>query len=377
MTGFVLWAKISNFANVIDLERHIEILLLSNDCVIVPGLGGFTANHIPASYETNDCLFIPPQRTLGFNSRLNSNDFLLTQSYSEAYDISYPDAFSRIESEVNEIKQELNNKGSYELNDIGVLYLNNDGNIEFTPCEAGILTPCLYGLSSFEIENLGVSNSIEKNVPDSSDVVTVKVDTSPFTDNSNNVSEQETSDSASNDSETSDDKVIRIKYSVVRNVCICLISIIILFALVTPVNKNGTVRVCNIDNGIFQRIISNGYDKIKHKEDLSINTVETETTTEKEISKPENDSDTVKQQAKQEDNFFCLVLASKVAKKNAESFVSQLEKEGYDQAKILTENKSIKVIYGHYKSLNEAYNNLNHLKGNKNFYEAWVYQVKN
>ncbi len=377
MAGFVLLAKICNFANVIDLERHIEILLLSNDCVIVPGLGGFTANHIPASYESNDCLFFPPQRTLGFNARLNSNDFLLIQSYSEAYDISYPEAFSRIESEVNEIRQELNNNGSYELNDIGALYLNNEGNIEFTPCEAGLLTPDLYGLSSFEMESVGGSNSREKKSSDSSDVVTVKVNTSPFADNSNNVSEQETSDSTSDESETSDDKVIHIKYSVVRNVCICLISIIVLFALVTPVNKNDTVRVCNIDNGIFQRIISDGYDKIKHKEDISINTVEAETTVAKETSKPETNSDTIKQKAKTDENFFCLVLASKVSKKNAESFVSQLEKKGYDQARVLTENKSIKVIYGHYKSLNEAYNNLNHLKGNENFYDAWVYQVKN
>ena len=37
--------KYSNFAPVIELERHIEILLLDNDCVIVPGLGGFMAHH--------------------------------------------------------------------------------------------------------------------------------------------------------------------------------------------------------------------------------------------------------------------------------------------------------------------------------------------
>ena len=40
-----------NFANVIELERHIEILLLSNDCVIVPDFGGFMAHHADARFD--------------------------------------------------------------------------------------------------------------------------------------------------------------------------------------------------------------------------------------------------------------------------------------------------------------------------------------
>ena len=34
----------------IELARHIEILLLENDCVIVPELGGFIAHYQPAYY---------------------------------------------------------------------------------------------------------------------------------------------------------------------------------------------------------------------------------------------------------------------------------------------------------------------------------------
>ena len=30
-----------NFADMIELAQHIETLLLENDCVIVPGFGGF------------------------------------------------------------------------------------------------------------------------------------------------------------------------------------------------------------------------------------------------------------------------------------------------------------------------------------------------
>ena len=92
------------------LERHIEILLLSNDCVIVPGLGGFMAHHVDARYDETDGTFLPPLRTLGFNPRLTMNDSLLVQSYIEAYDISYPEALRRIEAEVAEIRQHLESK---------------------------------------------------------------------------------------------------------------------------------------------------------------------------------------------------------------------------------------------------------------------------
>lgn len=159
---FAYFTENSYFCSVIELNRHIEILLLSNDCVIVPGLGGFMAHHVAARYDETDGLFLPPLRTLGFNPQLKLNDSLLAQSYVEAYDISYPEALCRIEDEVNELKQRLDNEGQYELNDIGTLSVNEDGNYVFEPCEAGILTPSLYGLSSFEMKPLEAGSVVKE-----------------------------------------------------------------------------------------------------------------------------------------------------------------------------------------------------------------------
>ena len=174
--------KCSNFAVVIELERHIEILLLDNDCVIVPGLGGFTAHHVEARYDEADGVFLPPLRTLGFNPQLKINDSLLVQSYIEAYDISYPEALRRIESEVDELCQRLANDGFYEMTDIGVLEVNEDGNTIFTPCEAGILTPGLYGLSSFEMKPMvtDVAEGTSASAPKANSVTTVPLTTKVF-----------------------------------------------------------------------------------------------------------------------------------------------------------------------------------------------------
>ena len=81
----------------IELAQHIEALLLENDCVIVPGFGGFVAHYAPASRIINENLFLPPPRTIGFNSQLKLNDGVLVQSYMIAYDTSFADATRMVE----------------------------------------------------------------------------------------------------------------------------------------------------------------------------------------------------------------------------------------------------------------------------------------
>ena len=89
-----------------DLAKHIEVLLLENDCVIVPELGGFVAHYVSAKYDERDGLFLPPMRTIGFNPQLTINDSLLAQSYAKVYRISMTEAAERIEKTVQCIKNQ-------------------------------------------------------------------------------------------------------------------------------------------------------------------------------------------------------------------------------------------------------------------------------
>ncbi len=169
-------------------------------------------HNINARYEEQEHLFLPPLRTLGFNPQLNINDSLLVQSYIEAYDISYPEALQRIEDEVEELRQHLQNEGSYELNDIGTLALNEDGNYVFTPCEAGILTPALYGLSSVEMNRLDArqapSQPVAVQTSEPAEEPTAKIvgiDTDTAETDAEYVEEEEEAD------------VVRIKYTWIRN----------------------------------------------------------------------------------------------------------------------------------------------------------------
>jgi hypothetical protein len=152
----------------ISLARHIELLLLEHDCVIVPGLGGFIANHMNATYcEEGEHSFLPPYRTIGFNQQLQVNDGLLVQSYMAAYDTSYPFASLQMEQDLEKMLLELDMKGEYELENLGVLKKGLNSNIAFTAQDSSALTPSLYGLYSYEmlpLQQIMHEREIERNM---------------------------------------------------------------------------------------------------------------------------------------------------------------------------------------------------------------------
>ena len=370
--------KTINFALVIELERHIEILLLNNDCVIVPDLGGFMAHYSEAHYDDRDQMFLPPMRTLGFNPALKMNDSLLAQSYIEAYDISYPEAILRIEDEVSELRQHIENEGSYELNDLGILKMNEYGNYEFEPCEAGILTPTLYGLSTVEMEPLAnmTSSFVEaKTRP-------IKVESILENDAKETVHEekaQEVEMSSSYFKDDNDDKV-HIPVSVLRNIMAAAIAIFGFFLISTPLNNGSSkeMSMLNFDTETLTRILPKatiqGNAEVKG---LKASEVHNDAVVKYDNETTDNiNKETVSVEREKTVPYYTLVLASQVSKKNASLYVEKLHKAGFNEAKIFTSHSSTRVIFNRYKTEAEAYNALREMREYTEFHEAWVYQVK-
>jgi len=138
----------------IELAQHIEVLLLENDCVIVPGLGGFVAHYTPAMRVAEENVFLPPTRIIGFNPQLKMNDGLLVQSYMAVYDTDFSDATRIVEKEVAYIFTILHEEGKVDLPNIGELHYSIHGTYDFAPYDYKITTPYLYGLDSFEMQEL-------------------------------------------------------------------------------------------------------------------------------------------------------------------------------------------------------------------------------
>ena len=129
----------------IELAQHIEVLLLENDCVIVPGLGGFVAHYTPAMRVAEENVFLPPTRIIGFNPQLKMNDGLLVQSYMAVYDTDFSDATRIVEKEVAHIFTALHEEGKVDLPNIGELRYSIHGIYDFVPYDHKITEETVHG----------------------------------------------------------------------------------------------------------------------------------------------------------------------------------------------------------------------------------------
>ena len=376
----------------IEINRHIEILLLSNDCVIVPGFGGFMAHHVDARYDGTDNMFLPPLRTVGFNPQLTMNDSLLVLSYVETYDMSYPEALRRIEDEVAEIRQTLENEGKYEVDNVGILSLNEDGNIEFEPYEAGILTPDFYGLGGFDmmpVAQLTAGEEANANKAATSKTTTPAAESKP---NANLVEmpvkpmQKEKEATVNNSVFINDDEeeetsaeFISIRKSWLRNLAAACIAIIAFFTISTPLGAP-TMQKSQIDTGMLNRIMPKEIDQMKKAKELVINGDGT-----KLMETSENAAQTAgstAQNANQDtelslpSTYYSIVLASRVTKHNAANYAERLQGKGFKQARVLITENNVKVIYGTYNSESEAHAALKNLRDNEAFADGWITKVK-
>ncbi|MDR0349767.1 MAG: SPOR domain-containing protein [Tannerella sp.] len=86
---------------------HIERLLLFNDCVIIPDLGGFVLQIHTAVIGWEEHMFRPPYKDIVFNPTLKHNDGLLIESYMQLYDMDYNEAQTAMKSDVDALKKKL------------------------------------------------------------------------------------------------------------------------------------------------------------------------------------------------------------------------------------------------------------------------------
>ena len=141
-----------------NLARHIELLLRDNDCVILPGFGGFIAHDVPAYYVSEEASYYPPSRNISFNATITMNDGLLAQSYMKSYQVDYARANYMVDAAVEQIIDTLDEEGYVTLPRIGTITQDIHQSLQFTPDTAGIASPMHFGLSSFIIKELVLLN---------------------------------------------------------------------------------------------------------------------------------------------------------------------------------------------------------------------------
>lgn len=360
----------------IELAQHIETLLLENDCVIVPGFGGFVAHYSPATRIKEENIFLPPTRTIGFNPQLKLNDGVLVQSYMSAYDTSFADASRIVEKEVNEFIGLLHEEGKAHLDNIGEIHYNVYGNYEFIPYDSKITTPSLYGLDFFEMQELSVLQQKEK----------VWVPT-------HQEKEKKTFE-------------ISINRAYLRNAAAMIAAIVLFFAFSTPVENTDVQK-----NNYAQLLPSELFEQIE-KQSVAVTPVYVKSEAMQQAKKPsatastktsstkKHTADKVKtskpiavrevkvtkqgtsattaatapavKSQKSANHPFHIIVAGGISLKDAEAIATQLKSKGFANAKALNMDGKVRVSISSFDNRNEATKQLLELRKNETYKNAWL-----
>ena len=73
---------------------------------------------------------------------------------------------------------------------------------------------------------------------------------------------------------------------------------------------------------------------------------------------------------------YVVVLASHVARANAEDFVKRLHQKGYTEARVVERNHAVCVFYGSYDTHDAAYQAASQMHSDKELEQAWVLKIE-
>lgn len=365
-----------------ELARHIENLLLDNDCVIVPGVGGFITYRQQAEKTEQDGVFNPPCRVIGFNPLLKLNDGLLTQSYMSVYNTSYFEANKTVEKQSRDLLSSLYENGKAELQGIGGIKCDINGKLSFTPYNSRLSTPSLYGFDSFDMKELKDLRNIA--VPDKTSSRQRAV--SP----NRSLKAKHKKDVAS---------VMRTTGRYAVNAAAFIAILVLSMFLSTQIDKFPSSNAVNADlmpKEMISQIkqhslaVSPTMSVVKSENDVdekaprgieqaTATTQNVENTLSSDVVAKDN-ADTKNDTKKQgidkplvAKKLYNVIVASVGSEDAAKSMVSDLSSKGYDGAKIIVGDGKIRVSIMSFEAERDAYSEINKKKLSDNmFKDAWV-----
>lgn len=150
--------------------QYIEELLRTNECVIIPGLGGFVAVSVEARMQKEEHLFLPPHKEISFNLSLRHDDELLLSMWVERQKLTKSEARLKMQTVVGEMWRELTANRQLQLGKIGRIYYNERSEICFESMVDEFFFPDYFGLQPFRclewryLEDAAAYSSSEKEV---------------------------------------------------------------------------------------------------------------------------------------------------------------------------------------------------------------------
>lgn len=148
------------------LVTYIQELLIENDCVIVPGLGGFVCNYQSAQLVgSNNCTLFPPTKHIIFNTKLTHNDGLLASHISKQQSIGYEQAVAIIKNETDSLRASISANGYVIFEGLGKLLKTENQGLAFIQSEDFQCYPHSFGLNPIVYSKIQKKQETVSHIP--------------------------------------------------------------------------------------------------------------------------------------------------------------------------------------------------------------------
>jgi nucleoid DNA-binding protein len=134
------------------LSKMIKELILENDRVVLPGLGCFVAEMVPATFSDKGYTINPPYRRLSFRARPDMGDELI-DFYVEANGLDREVACRILGEFIRELRQIIFSKKVVVLPGLGRLRATKENNLFFIPDEDLDIYPAGLGLEPISLKS--------------------------------------------------------------------------------------------------------------------------------------------------------------------------------------------------------------------------------
>lgn len=317
-----------------QLISHIEFLLHTHNCVIVPALGGFVVNTTSARRDGLS-VFNSPMCELVFNRDLTHNDGLLVESYMRTEKISFESATQRIEESVREIKSALRQQKSVDLGDLGSFEMIDEH--RFMYVSKPFVRPEHYGLSDAQLKPI--------------------IQIQPKTRTTEQAAESR--------------KSVARKIGIGAAAAAVVAAVMLIFPIQDSTFRHQTAQIIS-ESGLF----GNKSEKTAENTALaSTPAVSDETVSDKTPTVVESTTNTAIEEVAASPNVprFYIITGVYEVRKVADDMIALLQSEGFTTASTIERPNRIDVYVSSFSTQEEANQNLKQLKKDfPNHRDAWV-----
>lgn len=146
------------------IDKHISALLYHHECVVVPSFGAFITRYYSAEINPSTHMFRPGGKRVSFNQRVNQNDGVLAQYISKQEGISYNEAIESITISIRAWKKMLRSGKKINLAKVGLLYMDDEARLQFSPSLEVNYDVHSFGLAIFRAPSVQREAAIEQSI---------------------------------------------------------------------------------------------------------------------------------------------------------------------------------------------------------------------